>query len=385
MTTSAKTFLQNFQNFYFSKATFYSLKHSNILEFVKNLKKIKVKKIGVSFLGKDIFLLKKGSGNEKIIIWSQMHGNEPLSTLATLDFIMFLEKNISPEFNKLLENNITLYFIPMLNPDGADLFTRRNAQGIDINRDAIRKTSPEAQILSNTIDTIKPKYAFNLHDQEIYYGNSLTEYPTTLSFLAPAFDKQKTIDNNRLISMQIIGYIIENLPMLKGKIAKYNDTFMPMAFGDNTQKKGIRTILFEGGYIPEDKNREKVRKWYAFSIFLAIEAIALKAFSPKHTTLYSNLPLNIKDLFFEYILKNINIQKFNKIYSTDIGIRYPKINDEDFAAPNTDLIIADIGDLSFYNAFKTIDCQSITIKNKNNAIKKYAKANFLLNICLKNI
>ena len=42
---------------------------------------------------------------------------------------------------------LTIRAIPMLNPDGAEVFRRRNAQNIDINRDTINLETPEANIL----------------------------------------------------------------------------------------------------------------------------------------------------------------------------------------------------------------------------------------------
>jgi len=54
----------------------------------------------------------------------------------------------------------------MLNPDGAERFTRRTAQMIDMNRDASALATPEAKILKSTHDMYQPEYGFNLHDQE---------------------------------------------------------------------------------------------------------------------------------------------------------------------------------------------------------------------------
>lgn len=58
----------------------------------------------------------------------------------------------------------------MLNPDGAELFVRRNAQQIDINRDAIYLQSPEARILKSVRDSLQPDFGFNLHDQHKYHA-----------------------------------------------------------------------------------------------------------------------------------------------------------------------------------------------------------------------
>jgi hypothetical protein len=43
--------------------------------------------IGQSVLKKSIYTIKFGTGSTKILIWSQMHGNESTTTKALFDFI----------------------------------------------------------------------------------------------------------------------------------------------------------------------------------------------------------------------------------------------------------------------------------------------------------
>ena len=74
-----------------------------------------------------------------------MHGNEPTATQAIFDILNFFN---SPDFNAektAILSNLTVHFLPMLNPDGAELFQRRNLLGVDINRDALRLQSPESK------------------------------------------------------------------------------------------------------------------------------------------------------------------------------------------------------------------------------------------------
>ena len=51
---------------------------------------------------------------------------------------------------------LTLHVVPMLNPDGAERFQRRNAQSIDINRDALRLQTPEGRALKALRDRLQP-------------------------------------------------------------------------------------------------------------------------------------------------------------------------------------------------------------------------------------
>ena len=65
-----------------------------------------------------------------------MHGDEPSATPALLDLADTLLASDAPEHRAILEG-LTLLMVPMLNPDGAERYARRNAQAIDINRDAL--------------------------------------------------------------------------------------------------------------------------------------------------------------------------------------------------------------------------------------------------------
>jgi hypothetical protein len=270
----------------------------------------------------------------------------------------------------------------MLNPDGAEYFTRRNAQGIDINRDALKLTSPEARILNDTIEKIKPDFAFNLHDQERYYGTTNSNYPTTMSFLSPAFDFEKNIDDKRIKSMQLIADIYSKLRRTTNiTMAKYNDNFMPSAFGDNIQKKKISTILFEGGYIIGDEKRENVRKIYTLALIIALHSIASNDYLKKNIDNYFAIKFNIKLNFYDIILQNITIQRNNKKYITDIALIRDITDTEQFTDLKSNYIIWDIGDMSNKKAFKNINCSKKIIIDDKFQIKRLQNAEFLMQTC----
>ena len=63
-------------------------------------------------------------------------------------------------------DRLTLLLLPMLNPDGAERHQRRNAQAIDVNRDALSLVTPEGRILKAMRDRHQPLLGFNLHDQD---------------------------------------------------------------------------------------------------------------------------------------------------------------------------------------------------------------------------
>ena len=214
-----------------------------------------VNPLGKSVLGKSISSLDWGSGQTKVMLWSQMHGNESTATMALFDLFNFLEgKGDSYDaIRQLLNSQLQLKFIPMLNPDGADAFKRRNALDIDLNRDAISLISPEAVVLKKARDDFEPEFGFNLHDQQIYYNVVNTPKQATISLLAPAYNEATEINEVRGRAMQTIASMNQLLQaLIPGQVGKYDDAFEPRAFGDNIQKWGTSTILIESGGLVGD-------------------------------------------------------------------------------------------------------------------------------------
>ncbi len=249
----------------------------NILPLIKNLGRIfTVKKIGESFLGKDIFKITFGKGEIRILIWTQMHGNESTGTKALFDlFQLFDSKNIFSEITDEILNKCTITCIPMLNPDGAENYTRLNAQEIDLNRDVLDKKALESNILYDILQEVNPDYCFNLHDQRTIFSVGKDNNPATISFLAPSENKERTITGGRKKTMEVIIAMNNMLQkIIPNQIGRYTDEFYPTATGDNFQKMGHNTILIESGHSKNDYQREKTRKYTFFSLLLGIQYIA---------------------------------------------------------------------------------------------------------------
>ena len=104
-------------------------------------------KLGTSSDNKPVYYFKFGSGKKKILIWSQMHGNESTSTKALFDTLSYFSKLD----NKTL-SNLSLHIIPILNPDGASMYTRENFNKVDLNRDALLLSQKESICLLYTSD-----------------------------------------------------------------------------------------------------------------------------------------------------------------------------------------------------------------------------------------
>ena len=125
-----------------------------------------VKDIGSSVQNRPINKVSIGTGKLRVLIWTQMHGNESTGTKAVFDLFKLIQH--ADEFEDIVNQILatcTITVIPMLNPDGAETYTRVNANGIDLNRDAVDLEAPESKILRTVVKDVNPHYCFNLHDQ----------------------------------------------------------------------------------------------------------------------------------------------------------------------------------------------------------------------------
>ena len=151
-----------------------------------------MEKFAESFEGRPISLATLGSGPRRVLLWSQMHGDEPTHTAVLLDLLSYLLRSPAEPFANEILAGCTLYMIPLLNPDGAERFSRFNAQDIDVNRDARRLATPEGRALRRAVETLKPEFGFNLHNQNARTAAGKPPKAAVASLLAPPPDEQRT-------------------------------------------------------------------------------------------------------------------------------------------------------------------------------------------------
>ncbi|MBT8315033.1 MAG: peptidase M14 [Maribacter sp.] len=323
--------------------------------------RFKVNKVGESIEGRDLNLISVGTGMVNAFLWSQMHGNEPTATQAIFDILNFLGgEDFQGEKKEMLEN-LTIHFLPMLNPDGAERYQRRNLLGVDINRDALRLQSPESRTLKRVRDSLDADFGFNLHDQSTYYNAELTEKPATISYLAPAFNYEKEISEKRGNAMKIIAFMNRIIQKYaSGQVGRYNDDFEPRAFGDNIQKWGTSTILIESGGYANDVEKQEIRKLNYVSILSALYTIAKGNYVDIPIEEYDKIPENDRKLF-DLKMTNVTHNLLGKDYLLDLGINRLEVDkkgNDDFWYSSR---IIDQGDLSTYFGYETFNASGYTI------------------------
>ncbi|WP_090340940.1 M14 family zinc carboxypeptidase [Dyadobacter koreensis] len=322
-----------------------------------------ISKVGESFEGRSISMIKVGKGRHTIMAWSQMHGDEPTATMATFDILNFLEAK-GDGFDKLRKtilDSTTIYFVPMLNPDGAEKYQRRNAQGFDLNRDAIFLQAPESKILKELQNSIKPEFGFNLHDQSPRYSAGRSGNKVAVSFLATAYDYPRSINSVREKSMQLIVKMNRDLQkFIPGKVGRYSDDHEPRGFGDNFQKWGTTLILVESGGYAGDPEKQYIRKLNFMSLLTAFETIADGSYSKENKDKYEDIPQNGRALF-DLIIRGATVNKDNKSYRTDLGINRTEVNYANASKFFFSGRVEEYGDLSTVFGTEEIDASGLTL------------------------
>jgi len=341
---------------------------NNIEPILNNLShEFDVQQIGHSFKGIPIFKVTIGKGTTKILIWSQMHGNESTGTKAVFDLFQWIS-NVAADSNAVNQilSKCTLVCIPMLNPDGAEVYTRVNAQDIDLNRDAVDLVAPESKLLQSVLKDVNPKFCFNLHDQRTIF--SIDKKPATISFLAPSEEETRKVTKSREITMAIISNMFQRLnTLIPGQIGRYTDEFYPTATGDNFQKAGYHTILIEAGHFNDDYDREVVRKLNFMALLSGITHIATTTEFEEFDT-YFTIPNNEKK-YLDVIYKNIILSEENKMI--DVGVVFNEV-----LTDNKITFIPEIKytkNLSDYNANQIIDKKGELFKNKEALLRLFVK------------
>ncbi len=337
-------------------------KHSDVdslIQLHKAKEILQINEIGKSFEGRSIYELTFGEGDKHIMMWSQMHGDEPTATMALFDLFNFLEGQNDgfDSLRLLIKSKVKIHFIPMLNPDGAERYNRRTAQHMDMNRDARAGQSVEGTLLRARAASIKPQYGFNLHDQNIYYNVPGTKNPVTISLLAPAYNENRDINDVRAGAMQLIVGMNNLLQQyIPDAVAKYDDTHTPRGFGDNFQSWDASTILIESGGKKGDPEKQEIRKLNFIIILNALKEIAESSYKQYAREDYEKIPFNASQLH-DVVIRNLEVSRDSTSYTTDIALRRNEITvNRDYYVRGK---VEDIGDLLDLYGYDEIDAKGL--------------------------
>ena len=311
----------------------------------------KISTIGFSVENNPIKAIKFGEGKTKILVWSQMHGNEATTTKGLIDYLNYLNLDKS-EFENI-SKNYSLYIIPILNPDGAIIYTRENANKVDLNRDAFDCTQPESKVLRSVLESFNPDYCFNLHDQRTIFGLLESEKPATMSFLTASYNNEREFNVVRRKAAAVIIKINEELQkFIPNQVGRFDDSFNINCTGDYFTNRGYPTILFEAGHYHNDYQRDIVRKYVFISLKSAIlgtdENVMTETDFNKYLHIYQN-----NKCFYDIIFKNVKIIDNNVEKIIKFAVQYKEVlkNNEIEFIPE----IIQIENLDGFYAHQTID------------------------------
>lgn len=354
-------------------------RHKDLVPLLQQLPaSFEVTEVGKSTQNRSISQVRLGNGPVKVLLWSQMHGDEATATMAIFDLFRFFAAS-GDGFDDLrteILSRTTLYFVPMLNPDGAEAWTRRTALGIDMNRDALRLQTPEGRLLKQLQQTLQPTFAFNLHDQSPRYSAGPTGKLATVSFLATAYNEAREINDVRKRSMQLIVGLNRMLQTyIPGQVARYSDEFEPRAFGDNIQKWGSSLILIESGGYAGDPEKLYIRKLNYLALLTGLQAIASGSYRKEDIKAYETIPENGRAVY-DLLVRNVHVVRNGQAILTDIAVNRQEL--AVFNRPEKWYIrgtVEEFGDLSVFFGTQELDATGLTIEGD---VRLGVKADFEL-------
>jgi hypothetical protein len=345
------------------------VRHAQVVAWLQRLSRtspelFRIEEVGRSVEDRSIHHVQVGSGPRHVMLWSQMHGDEPTATTALFELLEYLRRyRQEPRVEQLL-SALTVHVVPLLNPDGAERFQRINAQGIDINRDALMLQTPEGRTLKALRDRLQPSLGFNLHNQDWRTAVSKTGKPASISLLAPAFDEARSDNPGRVLAKKVCAVIREALePLVPGQIGRYSDAFEPRAFGDNMGRWGTPAVLIETGPWPGRETEGPLLRLNFVALVSALESLASGRAELASLERYDTIPLNDSKGLLHTIVKGAHVfGEAGEAFLADIGVAASPVVRKPDGTPRAMVVgmIAELGDLRVFGAIETVEAQGLT-------------------------
>ncbi|MBA3443180.1 MAG: peptidase M14 [Pyrinomonadaceae bacterium] len=360
------------------------VRHVDLKKYLDRLRAegVTVHEVGRSVADREIYQMEFGTGPLKVFMWSQMHGDEPTATSALIDLFHYLQQNRRTSTVSSIERSITLRAVPMLNPDGAELFQRRNLQFIDINRDARALVTPEGQLLKKLRDEWSPDIGFNLHNQNPRTAVGGTGRQAAISLLAVPFDESGSDSPGRIRSKKICARIVEALaPFISGHIGRYDDTFNPRAFGDLITRWGTPVVLIETGALRGRSEMDLVQLNFV-ALTSVLKGLADGSVERADPRVYDGLRFNESGTIFSLIIRNALV--INRLetgqarvspFTSDIAINEDAAWSESKSQRRAS--VQDVGDLSVFYGLEEADARGYYVTCRQGVLRPGTEAALL--------
>jgi hypothetical protein len=381
MTTIAQTpqqLAEVWEKHHISKMFPSDVRHKDLQAYLEQLKKfgLKVDEVGRSNANREIYQVEFGKGPLRVFMWSQMHGDEPTATSALIDMLAYFQTHQDKAWVKDIADLMTIRAVPMLNPDGAEAYQRRNLQGIDINRDARDLQTPEARLLKKLRDDWSPVIGFNLHNQQSLTTVGRTGKQASISLLVVYGDAAKTSNDGQERNKRIASAMVQALQgFMPGHLGRYDDGYTSTAFGDNFSAWGTPVILVETGAL-YGKDEMFLVKMNFVAFVTALNSLATGTERDQSPQPYLSLIENSSGGLYNFIFRRANIVTSvdsPMVFTADVAVNTERRR-ASFTAPN---FIREIGDLSNSAGLEEYDASGFNIVQRLGKLKVGELGEFL--------
>lgn len=195
---------------------------------------------GHSVRGRNLWMVTLGSGPKRIFYLCRQHGHEPASTEGALGFIDMIVKADPDSLIAISLKSVTVYVVPMANPDGSEAFLRHNAHGADLNRDWITRREPETKALYRAISKVRPDLLADQH--ELYPDDTRPDFTEVVAKGSGASEKVLTICQD--VQMVVTGAMsAEGFPLVARTVTDTHPARLAHRF--HAINLDVPTVLFE--------------------------------------------------------------------------------------------------------------------------------------------
>lgn len=316
---------------------------------------------GSSSEGRKIPLLRVGTGPTGVLLWSQMHGDEPTATAALLDVLNWLGASRGEAATQQLLAGLTLWILPMLNPDGAERTQRWNAQEIDINRDALRLSTPEGRFLKAVRDRVQPVFGYNLHNQNPNLLAGKGGNQVALSLLSVPGDEALSETTGTRRTKQLAVQVQRLVAALAtGRVARYDTDYTARAFGDSMTRWGTPTLLIEtGGWAGPDEAERLVRLNFV-ALLGSLAALADGSIDAVDAEDYARMPLNQRDALTTLVVRNARLAGGRALppFTADLAFIVPGPFAGD-TPRHREPAVVEVGDLAHLRGLTEVDATGL--------------------------